>query len=78
MKSLAIFLLVAVFSDATMAADAKTASAPQGDDDRVANTLAGPPPANNHTGTHATSAQPSKKALKKAKVAPKPKLQDPN
>jgi hypothetical protein len=74
MKPIAIFVVVAAFSLVTIAASAKTATAPQNDNERVVNTVAGPAP----TPKAADAAQPTKKELKKSKVRQKPALNDPN
>ena len=76
MKPIAVFVLVAVFSVATVAATAKVTTAPQSDSDRVVQGVAGPevqPLKKTAQVTH-----PSKQELKKAKIKPKPGLNDPN
>jgi hypothetical protein len=74
MKIIGIFVVSGVLALAAVPASAKSASAPQNDSERITNTLAGPPP----TPNKAATTQPSKKELKKAKVKPKPPLNDPN
>lgn len=54
---------------------AKVTSGTQSDNERVMNTVAGPAPSNP---TPKSNAQPSKKELKKARIKPKPPLNDPN
>lgn len=84
MKPIAVFVLVAVLSVATVAATAKVTSAPQNDSDRVTQGLAGPAPQPNKAVTTGRTAradqavQPSKRQLKHAKIKPKPGLNDPN
>lgn len=73
MKIIGIFVVSGALALA-IPASAKSVSAPQNDSERVTNTLAGPPPTENKL----TPAKPSKKELKKAKVKPKPPLNDPN
>jgi len=75
MKPIAVFVLVAAFFIAPIAAMAKNTTTTGSTDTQVTNTLAGPPEAsNNRSDTH----KPTKAELKKAKVKPKPAMQDPN
>ena len=77
MKSVAIFVLAAIFSVATVAASAKTVATSQGNaNGQSVNAVAGPPPANTMV-RDKSSAQPSKKALRKSKIRTPP-LHDPN
>lgn len=74
MKLIGILVVSGALALATTPASAKSASAPQNDNERVTNTVAGPPP----TPNKATVMQPSKNELKKSKIKPKPPLTDPN
>jgi hypothetical protein len=77
MKPIAVFVLVAVFSLAAVAASAKTVTMPaKNPNEQSVNAVAGPPPAAN--AGDKSSAQPSKKALRKSKVKTPPPLHDPN
>ena len=77
MKPIAVFVLVAVFSIATVAASAKTVTMPaKNADEQSVNAVAGPPPAENVADK--SSAQPSKATLKKTKVKTPPPMHDPN
>jgi hypothetical protein len=79
MKSVTAVLAIAVFSAATVAATARTVTNPQGNaNDQSVNAVAGPPPAKKVASADKSSAQPSKKALRKSKVTPPPPLHDPN
>ncbi len=62
MKPIAIFVLVAAVSLVTVAASAKTGTAPGSTDERVISQVAGPPAA-----AAASKKQVEKAALKKAK-----------
>jgi len=78
MKRVTIFVLVAAFSVATVAASAKTVTTSQRNaNDQSVNAVAGPPPANT-VARDKSSAQPSKKALRKSKIRTPPPLHDPN
>ena len=83
MKPIAIFVLVAAFSLVTVAAGAATA--PQDDNDRVVQGVAGPTPEPNKATAADKTAQvdraaalPSKRDVQQSKVKPKPGLNDPN
>ena len=77
MKPVAIFLLVAVFSLAAVAASAKTVTMPaRNADEQSVNAVAGPPPAKKVADK--STAQPSKAALKKSKVKTPPPMHVPN
>ena len=76
MKPIAVFVLVAAFFIAPIAAMAKNTTTTGSTDTQVTNTLAGPPEASNNR--TADTHKPTKAELKKAKVNPKPALQDPN
>lgn len=80
MKSLTIFVLIAAFFLAPIAAAmAKTTNTGGTSNERVANTLAGPPPTpNSAAAANAGARQPGKAELRKSKVKPKPPLTDPN
>lgn len=68
MKPIAIFVLVAAVSLVTVAASAKTGTAPGNTDERVITQVAGPPAAAKASRTVAIRAQKAEKdALKKAK-----------
>jgi hypothetical protein len=72
MRPVAVF---AVLSFGLVAASAKTASAPQGDNERVATTLSGPGSDTAPNAANAPSAARSgKPALRKSKAKPKPPL----
>jgi hypothetical protein len=77
MKPIAIFVLVAAFSLVTVAASAKTTTAAPNDNERIVNTVAGPPPTPNAAKV-ADASQPAKKDLKKSRIKQKPPLTDPN
>jgi len=78
MKSVAIFALAAIFPVAIVAASAKTVTTSQRNaNDQSVNAVAGPPPANTMA-RDKSSAQPSKKALRKSKIRTPPPLHDPN
>lgn len=80
MKPIPIFVLVAAFSMVTVAASAKNETAPGSTNERMISGVAGPTPTPNSSKRTnvAKGEQPSKTTLKKAKVQPKPVLQDPN
>ncbi len=92
MKPIALFVVVAAFSLATVAAGARTVTnPPRTQNEQSVNGVAGPPPAREvgrepdrpkqkvvAAADDKSSAQPSKKALKKTKVTPPPPLHDPN
>jgi acyl-coenzyme A synthetase/AMP-(fatty) acid ligase len=78
MKPVAIFVLVAAFAVAAVVTSAKNATAPGNTNERRG--VAGPK-AVAETSQRAAATkgeQPSKSELRKAKVKPKPPLQDPN
>jgi hypothetical protein len=84
MKPITVFVLVALVALIPLAANAQGA-APQpqsNENDRVVQGVAGPAPQPNHADAsdkqQTKAAQPSKKALKEAKVKPKPGFNDPN
>ena len=76
MKPIAVFVLVTVFSVATVAATAKVTSATQSDSARVVQGVAGPEVQPVKKIAHVT--HPSKQELRKAKIKPKPGLNDPD
>ena len=77
MKPIAVFVLVAVFSLATVAVSAKTVNMPaQNADERSVNAVAGPPPAKKVADK--SLAHRSKAALRKSKVKTPPPMHDPN
>ena len=77
MKPVAVFVLVAVFSLATVAVSAKTVTMPaRNPDEQSVIGVAGPPPAKKVADK--SSAQPSKAALKKSKIKTPPPMHDPN
>jgi hypothetical protein len=77
MKSIALFILVAVFSIATIAASAKTVTnSPRNANEQSVIGVAGPPPAKRVADT--SSAPPGNQALRKAKVRTPPPMHDPN
>jgi len=80
MKSIAVFVLVAAFSLAAVAASAKTVTMPtKNANEQSVNAVAGPPPAKNVASANdKSSVQPSKTALKKSKVKNPPPTHDPN
>ena len=92
MKPIAVFVLVAAFSMASIAVTAKTVTTtPRSANEQSVNGVAGPPPARGVkrepdrpkqkvvvSADDKSSAQPSKEALKKTKVTPPPPLRDPN
>lgn len=85
MKPIAVFVLVAVFSVATVAATAKVTNTHQSNQDEQSVVgVAGPAPAGNRpvatdrSARADQAAQPSKRSLKKARITPKPGLNDPN
>jgi hypothetical protein len=78
MKPIAVFVLVAVFSFATVAVSAKTVTMPaKNANEQSVNAVAGPPP-KHVADADKSSAQPSKAALKKSKVKTPPPMHDPN
>ena len=80
MKSVAVFILVAVFFIATVAAMAKTVTTSRANpNEQSVVGVAGPPPARKVSELRdKSSVQPGKKALKKAKITPPPPMHDPN
>jgi hypothetical protein len=80
MKPIAIFVLVAAVSLMTVAASARTGTAPGTADERVIAQVAGPPAAavSSKERIAASSRQSAKAVLKKAKIKQKPPFQDPN
>ena len=80
MKPIAIFVLVAAFAMAAIATSAKNATAPGNTNERMVSGVAGPKAAaeTSQRAAAAKGEQPSKSELRKAKVKPKPPLQDPN
>lgn len=78
MKPIAIFVLVAAFSAANVAASAKNATAPGNTDERIIAGVAGPRAAAETAQKKMAAKPPSKDELRKAKIRPKPRLQDPN
>jgi maltose-binding protein MalE len=80
MKPVAVFILVAVLSIATVAATAKTVTTSRrSPNEQAVIGVAGPPPARKVTDMRDKySAQPSKKTLKKVKITPPPPMHDPN
>lgn len=78
MKPVAIFVLVAALPLVPAVAKTKTISGT--DNQRVTSTTAGPDAAANAgpKDNASTTDKPSKRELKKSKVAPKPPLSDPN
>jgi hypothetical protein len=79
MKPIAVFVVVAAFSLASVAVTARTVTTtPRSANEQSVNGVAGPPPKKVVTANDKSSAQPSKKALKKTKVTPPPPLHDPN
>jgi hypothetical protein len=80
MKPIAVFALAAAFSLASAIATAGTVTnPPRGANEQSVNGVAGPPPARKVASVDdKSSAQPSKKVLKKTKVTPPPPLHDPN
>ncbi|HEU0095911.1 MAG TPA: hypothetical protein VFQ52_05620 [Rhizomicrobium sp.] len=77
MKPIAVFVLVGVLSLGVLAVSAKTVTVHQKDNDRVIAGVSGATPGKSNT-PNATTAQPSKKALKASKVRTPPPLHDPN
>jgi hypothetical protein len=78
MKSVAVFLLVAVFTAGIIAAMARTVTNPPGNaNQQSVNAVAGPPPVR-QVASDKSSVQPSKKTLKKSKITLPPPLHDPN
>ena len=80
MKPIAVFVLAAAFSLASVVATARTVTnTPRSANEQSVNGVAGPPPAKKvASADDKFSVQPSKKALKKAKITPPPPLRDPN
>jgi len=80
MKSIAVFVVVAAFSLASVAVTARTVTAtPRSANEQSVNGVAGPPPTKKVASAESkSSAQPSKKMRKKTKVTPPPPLHDPN
>jgi hypothetical protein len=80
MKPIAVVVLIALFSAASVAAAAKTVTTSQGNADATSTAgVAGPAVAANNSQPDTTpAAHPGKKALKKAKITPPPPMHDPN
>jgi hypothetical protein len=81
MKPIAVFILVAAFSIATVAATAKTVTSSHSNANETSViAVAGPAPAGNKpvAAKDQSSAQPSKTALKKSKIKTPPPMHDPN
>lgn len=79
MKPIAVFVLVAVISVASVAASAKTVTMPaKNPNEQSVDGVAGPPPSKKVADAEKTSAQPSKAALKKSKIKTPPPMHDPN
>lgn len=78
MGPIAIFVVVAAVSLAAVAAVAKNETAPGTTNERMMSGVAGPKASADTPQRAAKSEQPSRSELKKAKIKPKPKLQDPN
>lgn len=80
MRSIAVFVLAAAFSLASVAATARTVTnPPRSANEQSVNGVAGPPPAKKIASANdKSSVQPSKQVLKKTKVIPPPPLHDPN
>ncbi len=79
MKPIAVFVLVAVLSLATVAASAKTVTmSAKNANEQSVNGVAGPPPARKVADADKSSAQPSKAELKKSKIKTPPPMHDPN
>jgi len=68
MKPIAIFVLVAAVSVATVAASAKTGTAPGNTDERMISQVAGPPAAAKTSKKTAATAEKAKKEDDKAKA----------
>jgi len=80
MKPIAVFVLIAAFSLASVAVTARTVTnPPRNANEQSVNGVAGPPPAKKvATADDKSSVQPSKKVLKKTRITPPPPLHDPN
>ncbi len=80
MKPIAVCILVAAFSIATVAATAKTVTSSHSNANETSVIgVAGPAPAGNKpVAAKDQSAQPSKTALKKSKIKTPPPMHDPN
>jgi hypothetical protein len=80
MKPIAIIIVAAGLSLASVAASAKNETAPGTTNERMVSGVAGPKAAaeTSQRAAAAKGEQPSKSELRKAKVKPKPPLQDPN
>ena len=80
MKPVAVFILIAALSIATLAATAKTVTSSRTNpNEQSVVGVAGPPPARKVTEMRdKSSVQPSKKTLRKVKITPPPPLHDPN
>ena len=79
MKPIAVFVLVAAFAAAGIAAGAKTVTSSHSTADETSVIgVAGPAPAGNKPVAVANTSQPSKKALKKTKIKAPPPMHDPN
>ena len=75
MKYHTVLLLAASLAIAPIPLLAKVTTTTQGDNERIMNTVAGPTPAKV---TSHSNAQPAKKELKKTRIKPKPRFNDPN
>jgi|GEM_PF-5435777 len=80
MNPIAVFVLVAAFSAAGIAAaGAKTVTSSHSNADETSVIgVAGPAPAGNKPVLATDTSQPSKKALKKSKIKAPPPMHDPN
>ena len=80
MKPVAVFVLIAAFSLASVSATARTVTTtPRSANEQSVNGVAGPPPAKKVASVDdKSSVQPSKKVLKRTKITPPPPLHDPN
>ena len=80
MKPVAVFILVAILSAAVVAASARTVTSSRATaNEQSVVGVAGPPPVRKVTDIRdKSSAQPSKKTLRKVKITPPPPLHDPN
>lgn len=80
MKPIGIFMLLAALFLPIVAATAKTVTTSRDNaNEQSVVGVAGPPPVRKVTELRdKSSVQPSKKALKKAKITPPPPLHDPN
>ena len=80
MKPVAVFIVVAMLSITAIAVTAKTVTTTRANpNEQSVVGVAGPAPSRKVSDLHdKSSAQPSKKVLKKAKVIPPPPMHDPN